>query len=79
MLRLVFVFVALSTVAATQATQPEPGDLALVLNEDAWNDYLDKWLANEERTLSNTNVHSTDRRNNGKSLLLKCCKKYHEK
>ncbi|KAI8440317.1 hypothetical protein MSG28_001663 [Choristoneura fumiferana] len=65
MLRLVFVFSALSAVAAIQAKQPDPGDLALVLNEDDWSDYLDKWLADEERKLSSINVHSsTARRNN---------------
>lgn len=35
------------------ADMPEPGELALVLNEDDFEDYLDAWLAIEEQKLAN--------------------------
>lgn len=45
-LLVVVIFAALATAAAAKQ-MPEPGDLALELNEDDFEDYLDAWLENE--------------------------------
>lgn len=44
---LVVILAALATAAAAAKQMTEPGELALVLNEDDFEDYLDAWLENE--------------------------------
>lgn len=46
-LLVVVIFAALATAAAAAKQMPEPGELALDLNEDDFEDYLDAWLENE--------------------------------
>ncbi|XP_075973002.1 salivary endonuclease-like [Anticarsia gemmatalis] len=50
MMRVVFVLAALLAATAALPTDdmPEPGQLAFVLDEDDFEDYLDAWLAKEE-------------------------------
>ncbi|CAH0397505.1 unnamed protein product [Chilo suppressalis] len=43
----------LVAVAALPANRPEPGELAFLLSEDAFEDYLDAWLAMEEQKFAN--------------------------
>ncbi|GBP03856.1 hypothetical protein EVAR_2543_1 [Eumeta japonica] len=47
---------AVAAVALPAADLPEPGDLALVLGEEEFEDYLDKWLEIEERKFVNSTV-----------------------
>lgn len=74
MSRLVLVLAALAAAAvALPAQLPEPGDLALVLNEDDWDDYLDAWLAIEQQGWTSANITSQTARNNGKSTFTSIC------
>lgn len=41
---------------AALPTMPNPGELALMLNEEDFEDYLDKWLENEERKWVNVTL-----------------------
>lgn len=56
----------LGLVAALPTELPEPGQLALVLNEDDFEDYLDGWLAYQQR--ESKNVSSSDARSGMLSL-----------
>ncbi|CAG9792043.1 unnamed protein product [Diatraea saccharalis] len=55
------VFVLLTAVLvgviALPTNRPEPGELAFVLSEDAFEDYLDAWLAIEENKGANTTAN----------------------
>lgn len=46
-LLVVVTIAALATAASAAKLMPEPGELAFVLNEDDFEDYLDGWLENE--------------------------------
>lgn len=46
-LLVVITLAALATAASAAKQMPEPGQLAFVLNEDDYEDYLDAWLENE--------------------------------
>ncbi|KAJ2950598.1 hypothetical protein O0L34_g8849 [Tuta absoluta] len=70
MARLLFIIAALAAAAAAlpaameRPPMPEPGELALLLNEDEFEDYLDQWLEWEQQR--NSNVSTADvARNNG--------------
>ncbi|XP_041973258.1 uncharacterized protein LOC121728971 [Aricia agestis] len=57
MFRIVLGVVAVAlTVAALPSRKPEPGDLALMLNEEEFEDYLDSWLAVEEQSWVNASA-----------------------
>lgn len=61
MMRSVFVLAALlAAAAALPAELPEPGQLALVLNEDDFEDYLDAWLEHEEPKWANSTNAETE-------------------
>ena len=54
-MRSVLVFAALLAAAAALPTEiPEPSQLALVLGEDDFEDYLDAWLALEQNKMANS-------------------------
>ena len=54
-MRSVLVFAALlAAVAALPTEIPEPGQLALVLGEDDFEDYLDAWLEHEQSRSANS-------------------------
>ncbi|KAL0883992.1 hypothetical protein ABMA27_016042 [Loxostege sticticalis] len=53
---LVILAAALLAVAAKPADMPEPGDLALMLNEEDFEDYLDGWLEKEEMNWVNVTL-----------------------
>lgn len=46
-LLVVVTFTALATAASAARHLPEPGELAFVLSEDDFEEYLDAWLENE--------------------------------
>ncbi|KAL0839645.1 hypothetical protein ABMA28_016314 [Loxostege sticticalis] len=58
---LVILAAALLAVAAKPADMPEPGDLALMLNEEDFEDYLDKWLKDEELNWVNVTLANDQR------------------
>lgn len=49
----VLVMTVVAAVASMPAEMPEPGELALLLGEEEFEDYLDAWLANEEPKWAN--------------------------
>ncbi|XP_063823740.1 uncharacterized protein LOC135073485 [Ostrinia nubilalis] len=56
---------AVLAVTAMPADLPEPGELALMLNEEDFEDYLDEWLAKEEPNWVNLTL--ADEQRNGRS------------
>lgn len=59
MLRFALLLTAfVAAVWSLPAEMPEPGELALVLNEDDFEDYLDSWLAVEEKKWGNVSSSS---------------------
>lgn len=64
MLPFTFVLAAVALAAAAlPADMPEPGELAFVLNEEDFEDYLDTWLANEQQNQLNKSSAFVEPRN----------------
>lgn len=60
MFRLVFIAIAVIVAIESFPTElPDPGDLALYLSEDEFEDYLDKWIDVEQRKWMNHTVSAT--------------------
>lgn len=67
MLRVSVVIASLVLAAwALPAEMPEPGQLALVFNEDDFEDYLDDWLAIEEARWGNAAANNSRTTRNGR-------------
>lgn len=62
MFRLILAITSVSLVlSAVPSRLPSPDKLALVLGEEEFEDYLDKWLAITERTWVNASVNIASR------------------
>lgn len=49
---------AVSVMASIPTDIPEPGELAFFLNEDDFEDYLDFWLKQSYKNISQTTIRS---------------------
>lgn len=68
MLRFAVLVAGLVSALSALPAMPEPGELALVLNEEEFEDYLDEWLAVEEPKWANATKASA--RSGKKTQLL---------